>query len=301
MLVFVSFEKRLILLLLRLSSFAFAYRFADHILDEDDEIDGALHHQPVTHLADVPPPTARSECYGDDWNRSDGFLSRHWDENAGFSKNKSGDADEEHALTYGEVTSLGVRQLAYEMGIATMEECSVMTHTNHNTNDVVFYDLGSGVGRLVTQMYFDQSKRIRKAVGVELALDRHEIARQALADIHSMEQPLNKKNECMPNSENLNDEDTTLSLPIVVLHGDALQVDWSDATHVFMSSLCFPDHVLESLQRVALTLPNLQVVAALNRLDVVRRHNDSWEEQEVHIQMSWGPGVAKVYRRRLAA
>lgn len=289
----------LLFLLIPLQCFC-AYRFADHILDEDlgagtsgftasfsdgpndvTEDDVPLHRrwQPETYLADISPPTASAECYRDDWTRSDWYLSLFWNENAGFSKR----GDDRHAFTYGEVTPLGVRQLAYEMGIAS-EECSASS-----TKDVVFYDLGSGVGRLVTQMYFDQPRRIRQAIGVELALDRHEIAKQALMDIQSM--------ELVDGLIDVGFSVEDASFPIVLLQGDALNVDWSkDATHVFMSSLCFPKHVLESLQMMVLNIPKIQVVAALNRLDVLRRLN-FWEEREVQIQMSWGPGVAKIYQK----
>jgi len=279
-----------------------AYRFADHItgsLPSQAETDGndgpsdsttsadrSRHPQSaaVTHLADIPPPTANLECYTDAWRRSDQWLLRYWDEHAGFEKQVGDDAEEDHPKTYGEVTPLGVRQLAWEMGISN-ENCTINTASSRS---MVFYDLGSGVGRLVTQLYLDQPHAIvDKAVGVELAWDRHELAQQALVGI---------QNEvgCTDPPE------SDLCPPIRFIHGDATQVDWSDATHLFLSSLCFPDVVLESLQQTILQLPEVQVVAALNRLDWLLRNSIEWEERQVHIQMSWGPGIAKVYQRRTA-
>lgn len=259
-----------------------AYRFADHILDVDEATTDATAWDAasswyltaaMTPLADVPPPTV-NRCYPDHWARWDDFLIRYWDENDGYEKTTT-----EHQQTYGEVTVLGARQLAYEMGIATLGCEAPYTCTSK----VIFYDLGSGLGRLVTQIYFDQPCNIRKATGVELSLHRHGKAQQALDNIR--------------NYEDLSDLETPL--PIYYQQGDATQIDWSDGTHVFLSSLCFPDSVLESLQWAMLSTPHVKVVASLNRLNLLQK-SDNWIERHVHIQMSWGPGTAKIYHRREA-
>ncbi len=247
-----------------------AFRFADHITSNDIN--------QVTFIADIPPPTATDPALSKYWNRSDELLARCWKVTAGFERSTDAyadtdrivtksDKDTNHAITcYGEVTSLGTRQLAY----------AIMNTDGGEYDDVRFYDLGSGVGRLTAQFFFDQPYRMQKSVGVELALDRHEIAIQALNCIH-------------------HDDDYSLSIPIQYFHGDILELDWSDASHVFVSSLCFPKHILESLQIKLVQIQSLQVVAALNRLD--RLCQEGWIESEAPIQMSWGPGIAKMYRR----
>jgi hypothetical protein len=234
------------------------------------------------------------------------------------------------------------------MGISILLPTLQQQRTNEKDDDndddraVVFYDLGSGVGRLVTQIYLDQPWRIQKSVGIELALDRHELAVQALAGIrdyfdetemigggrgaagHEDDNDNNgdddgsdisgtidssssstkvgdgDDDDSMKNTDNNNNNNINSQLWIEFHHGDALVVDWSDATHVYLSSLCFPKSVLEALQRIILQeRPHLKVVAALNRLDVLlQESNDAWQERQVDIQMSWGPaGTAKIYTR----
>ena len=245
------------------TSIAVAYRFADHTSSHDG-------HGEMTLLADQLPPTSLDARQKRHWNRTEEILSHCWEPLAGFvtvaaTNDTSTTNVVDHALRcYGEVTILGTRQLAYAMNIMEQDQ-------------VIFYDLGAGVGRLTTQMYLDQPHRIQKAVGIELSPDRHAIAMDAW--------------HCMTNSA----EDAGSSLPIQFIHGDILTEDWHDATHVFLSSLCFPDSVLESLQHAILTsMPSLRVVASLNRLNLLYKH-DHWSETEVPIQMSWGPGSAKIY------
>ena len=51
---------------------------------------------------------------------------------------------------------------------------------------------------------------------------------------------------------------------------NALAANFSDATHLYISSLCFPDHVITSLASLLLDVPNLCVVAALSELHVLQ-------------------------------
>jgi hypothetical protein len=97
----------------------------------------------------------------------------------------------------------------------------------------------------------------------------------------------------------------TLDSPIELIHGDAvqyLQTTNEPITHVFMSSLFFPHHVLLALQQLLLEMPSIKMVAALNRLDLFEQSSSSsssssWQETDVPIQMSWGRGVVKIYHR----
>jgi SAM-dependent methyltransferase len=165
---------------------------------------------------------------------------------------------------------------------------------------VVFYDLGSGVGRLVTQIYME-NYRVKRAVGVELSLERHTIAIEALTEILesfndygtlSRYQNINDDYECFVGSMV-----SAIPSAIEFVHGDALEVDFTDATHLFMSSLCFPQEVLMILQERILHLPRIEVVAALNRLELFWLRKEEWNEREISIQMTWGPSTAKIYSR----
>jgi Histone methylation protein DOT1 len=287
----------------------------------------------MTYLADMlpppPPPMSGRDDDKDHRERVDAIMQTYWRPNDGFfgsssSSNKEYDDDDDDdnhaALTYGEVTSLGCRQLAYAMNIHQSSSSS-------SNNDVVFVDLGSGVGRLVTQMYLDHYPfhRIQKAVGVELSQERHDIGIRALQSIieqelvgmrrtnHHIEIMSTTTTDANPTELPQSSSSYTVSnMAIELIRGDAVEYLQSTTrsdgiTHVYMSSLCFPDHVLEKLQRLLLqqqqsssssSSSSLQVVAALNRLDLFHQDSATWQETEVPIQMSWGPGVVKVYHRR---
>lgn len=271
----------------------------------------------TTYLADLPPGTARCNNNIELWNRNDSVLGRFWSPEDGIGRSAvDGGTDsgnhlgsQAHYLTYGEVTPLGVRQLAYEMGIAKCDDQDYQTRRvgddhNNDESEIVFYDLGSGVGRLVTQMYIDQPDRVAKAVGIELAEDRHSIGAIALEGIIAEEQYeaeifFNTAYENDKNMINAGSMIATKPFPIQLIHGDALEVEFDPATtHVFISSLCFPRNVLLELQKKLLRLSNIRVVAALNRLDLIHQlGGEQWEEQNMPIQMSWGDSMAKIYRK----
>ena len=219
------------------------YRFADHVRDERK-----------TNIADIPPP-CQSQC--SNWASTNEILATYWSPGDGFDGNGA------REYTYGEVTSLGVRQLAHAMNLSS-------------SSDVVFYDLGSGVGRLVMQMALDFAPSLKAATGIELSLERHKIASSILSEI-AWTKP-------------------SLTDSVNFLNSDVLELDLSDATHVYISSLCFPKPVLRQLQDYLFSIEGLHVVVALNRLD--RFEAEEFDVSDAHVQMSWGPGLAKVYTRR---
>jgi len=268
-------------------------------------------------LADIPPATAHCNHNSERWHWNELILSQYWSPNGGVDSSLFGNGNgngnnlesQPHHLTYGEVTPLGVRQLAYEMDIANCDDgddqrrTSFDNENNNNDDDddeIVFYDLGSGVGRLVTQMYIDQPDRVTKAIGIELAEYRHEIGARALEGI--MEK-YNGEGQFYPSDYGDNNVFTsmitTMPFSIQLIHGDAVEVDFdSTTTHVFVSSLCFPENVLLAIQEKLLRLPNIRVVAALNRLDLIhQRGREEWKERDVPIQMSWGASSAKIYHK----
>jgi SAM-dependent methyltransferase len=271
-----------LLLLLHVSQ---SYRFADHVNvndndnDNDEEAVQAQGEQ-TTSRADVPPPSCST------WPSTDDILNRYWSANDGFRK------EDGHHLTYGEVTTLGVRQLAQEMGISTRQHNNQsQSESESQSESVIFYDLGSGVGRLVAQMYLDHPTIIVKAVGVELSQERHEIAVEALSRI----------------STSIFENDDVKNHSIEFANADALDYDIADATHIFISSLCFPRSVLDAFQvvfrssslstmQMQMMMPDLQVVAALNRLDQLEQ-DANWQSSVAHVQMSWGAGLARIYKR----
>ena len=226
------------------------HRFADYV------------EKTITSLADILPPVAGPDVQ-DAWRQTDALIAAYWSSGDGFGGNEGKE------YTYGEVTGVGVRQLAYAMEVPSAEDSSI-----------TFYDLGSGVARLVIQMVLDNPVAINKSVGVELSKERHDIATSALSRIRASEYS------------------SGLLSKVELSNADALKCDFSDATHIYVSSLCFPRSVLEDLQDIILALDYVKVVAALNRLDKLEVSSDWGEGQDVPLQMTWGAGSAKIYRKR---
>ena len=226
------------------------HRFADYV------------ESTITSLADVPPPVGPG--VQDAWRQTDALIAAYWSSGDGF------DGKDGKEYTYGEVTGVGVRQLANAMGVPSAEDSSIN-----------FYDLGSGVARLVIQMVLDNPAAINKSAGVELSKERHDVASSALSRIR------------------VSDYSAELLSKVELSNADALKSDFSDATHIYISSLCFPRSVLEALQDIIFTLDGVRVVAALNRLDKLEVSSEWDEGQDVPLQMTWGAGSAKIYRKRI--
>lgn len=286
-------------------------------------VSSSRQYQEITHLVDIPP--ANFKCNSEEWSRNDWILSRYWSPDDGVGG--PGDLTS-HQLTYGEVTPLGVRQLAYGMDISVANCNDGDENENENENDnnliisleknknaddddeIIFYDLGSGVARLVTQIYIDQPDRVTKAIGIELAKDRHDIGIIALDGI-IQEQLLYSNNNIKdgtllqaPDYDNNNDDDAksivTTQFPIQLIHGDVIEMDLLDSTtHVYISSLCFPENVLLAVQDKLIRLPHIRVIAALNRLDLIYQQKEEWEERDIFVQMSWGAGRVKIYHKKI--
>jgi Histone methylation protein DOT1 len=153
--------------------------------------------------------------------------------------------------TYGEVTVAGARQLFFHMGLTN---CPSSTYESCN-NHVVFLDLGSGRGRLVLQAYMELPQ-ITKAMGIELAPNRHRTAVDAWEKLQSMARNIRAGQKegdmVVPDAE------------IEFLSEDFLESDLSQVTHIYISSLCFPDnlmyHIANKLEKEA---PKLQCVATI--------------------------------------
>ncbi len=116
------------------------------------------------------------------------------------------------SATYGEITPQSLAAILKEITI---------------TKDDVFYDLGSGVGKVTLQVYLETP--VKKSVGVELSHTRTSSAKLVLSRMKD---------------KGLIKDDRIISF----IEGDMLKVDISDATIIFMCSTCFPDAFLKQVQ-----------------------------------------------------
>lgn len=136
----------------------------------------------------------------------------------------TGEADEmtkcDGAPTYGEILFDSLKTVLDELKL---------------TNRDVFYDLGSGVGKVATQAYL--TTPIKKSVGVELAKTRHTKA-ESIRDQLRNKNKLDKNRKLEFQNKNIN------------------EVDLNDATVVFMCSTCFSDTLMKSIVEKLLKNPN---------------------------------------------
>ena len=126
--------------------------------------------------------------------------------------------DAHKTLTYGEITSTGADMLL----------------TLVDMTDGVFVDLGSGIGRLVHHVA--TSMPVKLSIGIELVEERHNVALQAQALIETKGVPM-----------------AEVQFVLGDLLDPALDSHYSQYTHIFICSLCFPDsvllHVVDALQK----------------------------------------------------
>ncbi|CAB9526263.1 Histone methylation protein DOT1 [Seminavis robusta] len=249
-----------------------------------------------SRLQDLAVPLRKGETYqGRD--RIDEILEFHWKGNGAWLR----DSQDHDAIqfTYGEVTPFGVRQMIHFFGLETLWEDDE-EDSNIHREPIVFYDLGSGAGKLVIQMFLENVTSI--AIGVELCKPRHVMAVKAWEDLQGA---------C-----GLSDEDTICRIPLLEEAGqeklvdkdrvqlwnqDIVDADFSNATHIYLSSLCFPidlaDHVANIIMDNHRRHGKLKVVIALSALKPFETEENQqlWKKTIQLLHMTWGFSSAKVY------
>lgn len=194
------------------------------------------------------------------------------------------DGESPRPETYGEVTSLGARQLFRQLGLTA--EATQNEHPEYQ-----FFDLGSGGGRLVIQAHLEMPS-VLKSVGVELSHSRHKAATSMWGKLRESSEA-RRIRASAEESWGLRSVD-----PVVELHeGDLYSLDISEATHIYVSSLCFSEDMLERLvEKIELEGGRLKVLASLRllplrkkdgRQSIRRLGRKPWTE---FIEMSWTKG-----------
>lgn len=142
----------------------------------------------------------------------------------------------------------------------------------------IFYDLGSGVGKMAVQVYLNTP--VKKVVGVELSPTRHAKAEKVIR-------------RCM--QSNLMEKDRTLTL----CHGDMLELDINDATIIYMCSTCYPPELLEQLViKFSQLQPGARIIS-LKELPNYTQHGLEFVK-EVRLPMTWSRedgSPVYIYRR----
>jgi precorrin-6B methylase 2 len=167
-----------------------------------------------------------------------GLFSRYMDaiyeDLSGYITYEDGEKDnaakENIFLTYGEIKVESVNKILQVLSLKQED---------------VFYDFGSGVGKVALQAFMQQS--IKKAHGIEASEKRHQSAQTALASV--------KKDlpEMFVSGRTL---DYTC--------GNFLTADVSDATVIFICATCFSEDLMLAIgERLNKHAPTLRFIASL--------------------------------------
>lgn len=162
------------------------------------------------------------------------------------------------APTYGEIIKPSMRGLADKLKIKKGD---------------VFYDLGSGTGKLVCYMYM--ATPVEKAIGIELSESRYKRSLEALERLHA-QKPTDKRGEYtvvksddesgLGNGAKLSEEEreftSSSKRELTFINNDMLAHDLSDASAIFMCATCFSEKLLQKLadKFVREAKPGLRVV-----------------------------------------
>lgn len=182
------------------------------------------------------------------------FIEELYNGVSGFGIN----SDEEEAVrrigsspVYGEIKPEAVSQLEEYLKL-----------TAHD----VFYDLGSGVGKMVVQIYLDTP--VKKSVGIELSPTRSNKA-QSVKEKLKQQRLLDPKRILEFRTE------------------DIMNSDISDATVIYLASTCLSDEYMKKItDRLAQLKKGLRVLT----LRKLPPHKDFKEITQLTAPMTWSTG-----------
>jgi precorrin-6B methylase 2 len=161
-------------------------------------------------------------------------------------------------LVYGELTPLGVQQMLKYLKLAE--------------NDV-FYDFGSGVGKLVLQVA--ATVPVKKCVGIEIVHSRYEAAQKVLKEAKA--------------------QGVLLAGQTTFRHENLFDSDAKGATVVYVASTCFNDRMMQTL---ATKISNSsRPVTLITLQNFSRKHRGLEFVDTINLQATWSDAVlGHVYR-----
>ena len=165
------------------------------------------------------------------------------------------------STVYGEITYEGMRLLAEKLAL---------------TSNDVFYDLGSGMGKLVS--YLHLTTPVQKSIGIEMVGQRHSIALGVQEELR-LAGLLNQRRE------------------LTFIHNNMRLEDFKGATVIYMSSLCFSDELMEALNQKFVQLnPGLRIIS----LRPIPLHPQIVFIERTYLPMTW-TDRSPVYHYQLMA
>eukprot|EP00747_Dinoflagellata_sp_TGD_P069396 gnl/TRDRNA2_/TRDRNA2_156114_c0_seq2.p1 gnl/TRDRNA2_/TRDRNA2_156114_c0~~gnl/TRDRNA2_/TRDRNA2_156114_c0_seq2.p1 ORF type:complete len:332 (-),score=50.26 gnl/TRDRNA2_/TRDRNA2_156114_c0_seq2:67-1062(-) len=177
-------------------------------------------------------------------------------------------------FTYGEITSQGIDSLAETLGL-------------RDNPTETFYDLGSGAGRAVLHMCARGYVR-GECHGIEFSKVRVDASEALKAEAVSV-----------AGGGNLGKR---LASRVSFKQGDLRDEDFSDATLIWTSNLCFPEEVNKAMAQKILSYPKVQTVASLLALPGLEEADFELTEvflrQTFDSEVNGGTSDVYLYRRK---
>lgn len=139
-------------------------------------------------------------------------------------------------------------------------------------NDV-FVDLGAGAGKVVTQVFL--TTQVKKALGIEIRPDLHHQAVAAATRIRE-ELPMFYQ----PNRS------------LDFLLGSMFDISFSDATVLWVNSVCFSPDMLIRLGKIINASPHIHTVLALRPLPGLKKLSF---KRSIRVECSWDTALCYLY------
>lgn len=137
-----------------------------------------------------------------------------------------------------------------ETGFNSIEKIVESFRDSFN-KDTVFYDLGSGTGKIV--YHIGLLHGVKKSCGIEYSKERHELGQ------------LLKEKYDLPNNEN-----------VILLNENILECDISDATVIYCDNTLFPKNINDSIYNIipsgCLVISRQQFKGSLYNKELIRKN-----------------------------
>lgn len=142
-----------------------------------------------------------------------------------------------------------------------------------NEHDV-FVDLGSGLGKMVLQVYLQTA--VKAVYGIELLPELHAKAQLAAKKVQQDVEPFCAERK------------------LIFLCGDFFKIDFTPATIVFINAICFGQDIVRKLGRVLNTLPLIHTIITLRPMDNL---NEFFLKKILHLEGSWDSALCYIYQK----
>lgn len=163
--------------------------------------------------------------------------------------------------TYGEVLYPSIDKLLAELTLTQRD---------------IFVDFGSGLGKMVTQVFLKSP--VKEAYGVEILPKLHQ---QAISVAQTLENDL---------PIFYND-----GRKLTFLLGSFLEIPLPTATVVMIVATCFPQSLLNALGKIIEGMPSIHTVLSLRPMSTLRRLNF---KKTIRIECSWDTTLCYMYTRK---